>query len=197
MMEIKGKKLNNSGASILELIIAVAIMVIMISGITIGFSVVTNSYAKRAASTMRDVLETTRTKAMTIAADEWKLDISKSTDGDYIYKIIKTTTVQKDDGSTEVKSEVIEQEVLGGDLSIAFIDVGSDTSNIEITTDKSISIVFKPGIGSVEKVYVSGTNIEDITGRTLGEMAKLTISRGSYSKTIELYYTTGKCESVD
>ena len=93
MMEIKGKKLNNSGASILELIIAVAIMVIMISGITIGFSVVTNSYAKRAASTLRDVLETTRTKAMTIAADEWKLDISKSTDGDYIYKIIKTTTL--------------------------------------------------------------------------------------------------------
>ncbi len=192
MMENRKYKLNNKGASLVELIITIAIMIIVIGGLTIGFSVITNTYAKRAANNINDYLQTTRTKAMTIVADEWNIEISKKSD-DYIVAINKVTITQDADGNDVRNSEVFDQIFVGGDVDIEFKD-SSLASKLTIDENNKLTIVYSLSQGSISDILYNDTSI---AGGSLGDMGVFSIRSGSFGRDINLYYTTGKSEIIE
>ena len=195
MMENKKRKLNNKGASLIELIITIAIMIIVIGGLTIGFSVITNTYAKRAANNLNDFLQTTRTKAMSVSADQWNMEISKNSDGDYVIVINKVTfTKGKDEDDVVEIPEVFDRIIVGGDVKITYTNNGASVP-IEIDDSHIMKIVFSLSQGSISDIRINKDSL--LTGSTTEDMGVFDITSGSFSRQIEVYYTTGKSQIID
>lgn len=195
MMENKKRKLNNKGASLIELIITIAIMIIVIGGLTIGFSVITNTYAKRAANNLNDFLQTTRTKAMSVSADQWNMEISKNSDGDYVIVINKVTfTKGKDEDDVVEIPEVFDRIIVGGDVKITYTNNGESVP-IEIDDSHIMKIVFSLSQGSISDIRINKASL--LTGSTTEDMGVFDITSGSFSRQIEVYYTTGKSQIID
>lgn len=199
MMETKKRKLNNEGASLLEFIVVFAIMVVVIGVVVTGFTIVTNSYARKAASGFIDMLSTARTKAMSVAAEEWNMELEYIADnGNFICRVNKVTQ-ETVDGSVESISEVVQEDIFNGDLQITFINVtGTNETKVTLnSTANKLKISFSGGQGSVSNVYLGGVPFSNCIGEQLGDLARITIKSGNYEKNIELYYTTGKYEALD
>ncbi|MDE6209380.1 MAG: hypothetical protein K2M73_06875 [Lachnospiraceae bacterium] len=199
MMETKKRKLNNEGASLLEFIVVFAIMVVVIGVVVTGFTIVTNSYARKAASGFIDMLSTARTKAMSVAAEEWNMELEYIADnGNFICRVNKVTQETLPDGNVQSTSEVVQEEIFNGDLQIKFINVtGTNETPVTLnSTANKLKISFSGGQGSVSNVYLGDVPFSNCIEQ-LGDLARITITSGSYEKNIELYYTTGKYEALD
>ena len=199
MMETKKRKLNNEGASLLEFIVVFAIMVIVIGVVVTGFTIVTNSYARKAASGFIDMLSTARTKAMSVAAEEWNMELEYIADnGNFICRVNKVTQETLPDGSIQSTSEVVQEDIFNGDLQITFINVtGTNETPVTLnSTGNKLKISFSGGQGSVSNVYLDDIPFSNCIEQ-LGDLARITITSGNYEKNIELYYTTGKYEALD
>lgn len=194
MMEIKKRKLNNEGASLLEFIVVLAIMIVVIGVVVTGISIVTHSYARKAASGFIDMLSTARTRSMSVAAEEWNMEIEYTSGGDYICRVNKVTQETLPDGTVESTSSVVQEEIFNGDLQMTFTNItGATETPVEIdSSTNKLKIVFSGSLGSVSNVYLDDNSISP-----LGDMARITIASGNYEKNIELYYTTGKYEALD
>lgn len=199
MMETKKRKLNNEGASLLEFIVVFAIMVVVIGVVVTGFTIVTNSYARKAASGFIDMLSTARTKAMSVAAEEWNMELEYIADnGNFICRVNKVTQETLPDGSIQSTSEVVQEDIFNGDLQITFINVtGTNETPVTLnSTGNKLKISFSGGQGSVSNVYLDDIPFSNCIEQ-LGDLARITITSGNYEKNIELYYTTGKYEALD
>lgn len=199
MMETKKRKLNNEGASLLEFIVVFAIMVVVIGVVVTGFTIVTNSYARKAASGFIDMLSTARTKAMSVAAEEWNMELEYIADnGNFICRVNKVTQETLPDGSIQSTSEVVQEDIFNGDLQITFINVtGTNETPVTLnSTGNKLKISFSGGQGSVSNVYLDDVPFSNCIEQ-LGDLARITITSGNYEKNIELYYTTGKYEALD
>lgn len=194
MMENKRTKLNNKGATFVELLVVIAIMVILIGGITAGFAVINNTYAKRAVNNINDFMGTARTKSMTIVAEEWNVEITcLSADNDSYNIKLNRVTVKESEGTTTYVTDVIEEENFSGNMVITYEDNTLGTS-YTLDLDHPVKIVFSSGQGSIDDIQVNGISITE--EEELGDVGKFTVTSGSYTKEIDVYYLTGKSEIV-
>lgn len=202
MMENKKTKLNNQGTSLIELLVVVAIMAIVIGGVTIGISLFTNTYAKQAARGIEDFVSSGRTKAMSITADEWNVEISYNEEsGDFTYTLNKVTITTKPDGTVERKSEVVEQEIYGGELKIYFINGdAADTQYAKVglnAESNTLRLVFSPTQGSISDIRLGGYSLKSTIGKEVADVIYFTISRGDFTKKVAVYTLTGKYEVIE
>lgn len=200
MMENKKEKLNNHGLSLVELLVVVAIMAIVVGGVVTGISLFTNTYAKQAARGIEDFISTARTKATSIAADEWNVEISyDGKSGDFTYTLNKVT-ITKDDKGTEKRSyEVIEKQVYEGDLEMFFINGDDkDAAKVALNSEKNtLRLVFSQTQGSISDMRISGYTLKHTIGQEPSDIIYFIINRGSYTKKIAVYTLTGKYEVIE
>lgn len=199
MMENKKAKLNNQGASLIEFIIVVAIMAVVIGGVVTGISLFTNTYAKQAARGIEDFISNGRTKATSIAADEWNVEISYNEgSGDFTYTLNRVTFNQKADGTLERDAEVIEQEMYGGELEIFFMNGDDNSAKVSLNSKmNTLRLVFSQTQGSISDILLGGYSLEHIIGKKLDDVVYFTINRGSFTKKIAVYTLTGKYEVIE
>lgn len=114
-----GKKRNNAGMSLIELVVAVLIIGILSAGAVLGFSFIHSMDASSAAETVNSLLE--RTRLNTIAAEEGagiRLELKKE-DNSY-YGILWKGTTELD--KMEFGSNGITVRVTAGDGTVTTID---------------------------------------------------------------------------
>lgn len=199
MMENKKEKLNNQGASLIEFIVVIAIMAIVIGGVVTGISLFTNTYAKQAARGIEDFISEARTKTMSIAADEWNFEISYDEEsGDFIYTLNKVTITKKADGTTERKSEAVEQEMYSGDLQIMFMNGDDSSGKVTLNSKQNtLRLVFSQSQGSISDIRLGGYTLDETIGKEPAEVIYFSIKRGSFTKKIAVYTLTGKYEVIE
>ncbi|NLL94076.1 MAG: hypothetical protein GX225_08090 [Clostridiales bacterium] len=193
MMANKKLKLNNKGATLVEVIVVVAIMIVVIGGMTIGFSLITNTYTRQTKDTLEDYIGSARTKAKTVTADEWNVEIAKESNGDYKFTLNKVVKEMKADGSITSTPEVVDEKLVSGDVIISFVNDTGYKVDID-DTSSNLKIVFEASKGSVSNIMVNDVSIA--TDGDMGSMGTFTVTKGSFSKKLELYFITGKCEEV-
>lgn len=175
------RKLNNSGASVIELLIVIAIIAVLISGSIIAFSVLGSSALKQASRTSKDYLEKTRTNAMSVAADEWNYTLKRSGDEyiAYIHKIYKNE-------SDEVVTDVMSEKNLGVKVAASLI---SGDVTVDMADGDILKVVFEPSSGSVKAVTLNGTSYTPAEN-----MISIKFTSGERKSIVDLYYMTGKTE---
>lgn len=200
MMENKKEKLNNHGLSLVELLVVVAIMAIVVGGVVTGISLFTNTYAKQAARGIEDFISTARTKATSIAADEWNVEISyDKKSGDFTYTLNKVTITKDDKGNEKRSYEVIEKQVYKGDLEVSFINGDDkDAAEVSLNSEKNtLRLVFSQTQGSISDMRISGDTLKHTIGQEPSDVIYFKINRGSYTKKIAVYTLTGKYEVIE
>ena len=206
------KKINNKGFSLVELLVVIGLMAILIGGISIGFAVITNSYAREAATYTTDALGLARTKASSVTADEWTVTITHEGEDDGYTISVNKVTYQRDSsgavitdsrGNTLKTAESIESYRADSDLLILYRDGegnDSDASTIQVLgVNSPLTIRYNVGQGSVNNVFVSQTEypLGYVFGKTLSDVGSIIIRSGDFSRTIELYHATGKYDIID
>ena len=206
------KRLNNKGFSLVELLVVIGLMAILIGGISIGFAVITNSYAREAATYTTDALGLARTKASSVTADEWTLTITHEGEDDgYTIAVNKVTykrnsagAIVKDAAGKTMKSvECIESYRADSDLLILYRDGEGNDSSVDtiqiVGANSPLTIRYNVGQGSVNNVFVSKTEypLGYVFGKTLSDVGSIIIRSGDFSRTIELYHATGKYDIID
>ena len=183
------KQLNkNAGFSLLELLIAVAIMAVLIGASLTTYRVVSKSNVKKASGSINDILSLARERAKTIAADEWNATIEA--DGkSVVVKLVKAVK-NSDDSYTEV---VLDEAEIPSNVDVKFVDRFGNEGLIDSKSGayQKISIAFEPLTGAVKNVYYNGdrSNKMDISK---GKMQIISFYGNKKSSTISLYFVTGK-----
>lgn len=184
MRTVDGRKLNNKGFTLVELIVVMAIMVVLVGGALIGIGIISSGNAKKATKTLEASLNNLRINTMSMQGD-WKLKVYM--DGSqYKADIIKTIT--NEDKTTS--STVVSSEKLGSRISIKFID-GAETV---VDKDESIYVTFKEGSGKVGDVTAgndSGSTSIKGSESLLG-LFKLQSDSGTTQYGLKLWYETGR-----
>lgn len=180
MTVLNKRQLNNRGASVIELLIIMAIIAVLLSGSIIAFSLLNSSNVKQAARTTKDYLEKTRTSTMSVVADEWYFTFTKSGSD---YKAIVYKTYTKDGAVVEEK---IEEKLLGTRISAAFI---SDGTEITVGEGDVLKIVFDRSSGEVGKVLFN-----EATYAPHENIVSIKFTSGSNKSTVNLYFVSGKVE---
>ena len=205
MMKSERKtKLNNQGISLVEVLVVIGIMAILIGGVTMGFAVITNSYAREAATYVTDALGMVRTKATSITADEWNVTFAKeSATSEYVISVNRIISEVGEGGTTTTKTEVVESYRIDSDIVITYIHDSADSEaahKLQISdTNAPLVIKFNVGQGSVEGIYYTDAQVNANTtwGASPSGISSIVIQSGSFSRTIELYHTTGKYDIID
>lgn len=110
------KKLNNTGASLVELLVIITIIAIMISGVIISFTVLNSSNLKQANRTTKSYLEKTRTSTMSVVADEWSFNLINK-NGAYVATIDK----KYENADGDMVTDIMEEKELGSRVSALLI----------------------------------------------------------------------------
>ncbi len=178
---LDSKKLNNKGASVIELIVVIAIIAVLLSGMIAGFAILNSSNLKEATRTTKTYLEKTRTSTMSVVADEWYFELS-NTDGVSSAKVYKTITTE--DGETT--TSVIESKELSEKAVISLI---SDDTTIEIGDGDVLKINFNKASGGVSSVELNSVKY------TPGDnMISLYFAIGAKESWVDLYFVSGNIE---
>jgi len=174
-------KLNNKGATLIELMVILAIIAVLVSGSIVAFNVLNGSNLKNAARTTGSFLETTRTKTMSVVADAWYYTLTR--DGDNYYtEIYKVYT---DDTGATVE-EKIEAEDLGFRVVGSIIADGSET---EFADGDMLTIKFDQASGSVKIVDLDGTELTPSEN-----MITIKFVSGAKEASVDLYFVSGKVD---
>ena len=186
---------DNSGFSLIELIVAVLIIAIISGGAIIAFNSIFSSQADAAAKNVVNVLKQTRAFAL----GKENKDITGGATEVYakFYYSGNTLNVDvcKDNGSS---TEVLHnQQISGVPFKVKFLKVsgGSETEVLTMGDTDIVRMYFKKstgGVASVGKYNASGTLIGSLqTG-----VNKLTVYRASNEdnkKSLVLVELTGRC----
>ena len=169
---------NNSGFSIIELLVVVAIMAVFIGGALTTFLSVSRTNVKKSNSVINDAMIFCKGKAMTNAAKEWKLVLSE-----HEANVVKV--------SSDGKVSTIKSYALPNKVDI-FVNTSEESYAGKIGDDgdyESVSIVYSSK-GSITKVYDENNNsLMDKFGNTCCIVSKY---KQSKSASIKLYFITGK-----
>lgn len=175
------KKLNNRGASVIELLIIMAILAVLLSGSIIAFTIIDSGNIKQASRTTKTYIEKTRSSAMSVAADEWSFTLTRS-GNDYIANVYKTYTNADD----EVVTDKMEEKALGTRISASFV---AGTTELPINENDVVKIVFDPSTGSVKKV-----TFNDGVYSPTENMISIKFKVGNNENNVNLYFVSGKAE---
>ena len=183
------KQLNrNAGVSLLELLIAVAIMAVLIGASLTTYLVVSKSNVKKASGAINDTLTLARERSKTIAAEEWNATIEAS--GDKV--VVKLVKIVKDDEKILTESVLDEQE-LPSNVDVKIVDRNGVTRFIGNKSGeyKKVSIVFETMTGAVKSVYYNGDR-SDKMDISKGKMQIISYYGDKKSSSISLFFVTGK-----
>lgn len=193
-------QLNNSGFSLVELIVVVLIMGILAGGATMAISTVTNADAQRAAKNVIAFLTQARQMAISTADSSNYSSSSKSVFADIYfndgYYYIDICSEQR--GASETTVTVEETKRLGNyHMNIYYNDdKGNGTNGLlydqATSSGKKLRIGFDKGSGGINRVgLVDASGAETI----LNSDNKLTdiYCEGSRTEHIILIKETGKC----
>lgn len=183
------KQLNrNAGFSLLELLIAVAIMAVLIGASLTTYLVVSKSNVKKASGAINDTLTLARERSKTIAAEEWNATIEAS--GDKV--VVKLVKIVKDDEKILTESVLDEQE-LPSNVDVKIVDRNGFTRFIGNKSGeyKKVSIVFETMTGAVKSVYYNGDR-SDKMDISKGKMQIISYYGDKKSSSISLFFVTGK-----
>ena len=170
------KQLNrNAGFSLLELLIAVAIMAVLIGASLTTYLVVSKSNVKKASGAINDTLTLARERSKTIAAEEWNATIEAS--GDKV--VVKLVKIVKDD-----------EKILTDHLHFYRNGVTRFIGN-KSGEYKKVSIVFETMTGAVKSVYYNGDR-SDKMDISKGKMQIISYYGDKKSSSISLFFVTGK-----
>lgn len=172
------KKLNNKGATLIEMIVVVAIMAVMISGAIIAFTVLNSGNVKNASRTSKSLLEKTRTNTMSVVAEEWAFVIEKKEETHIAYVSKKV----KDAEPTR-----LEETDIGFKVNDVLIMDGVETS---IEEDDVLKIIFDKSTGSVSGVLINDKALD----MPADNMLTLKFKSGQSDEELKLYFLTGKME---
>lgn len=175
------KKLNNRGATLIELLIVIAILGVMMGGTIVAFSVLNSGNVKEAARTTKSTLEKTRTSAMSVVADEWTF-VVENVDGSIKTYANKVYTNEEDEVVTEKK----EESLLGSKVTATFI---AETSEVPLNSGDKLQIVFDSSSGSVTSVKVNDTTYSPSTATV-----SIRYAVGSKKNDVKVYFVSGKVE---
>lgn len=182
MMTVLNKRqLNNRGASVVELLIIMAIIAVLLSGSIIAFSILDNSNIKQASRTTKTYIEKTRSSAMSVVADEWYFTLTKSGDN-YKANVYKTYT----NAENATVTDMMEEKLLGTRISAAFV-AGAD--ELAIGDGNVVKITFEPSSGKVKKVTFDGTEYSPTEN-----MISIRFTAGNDVNNVNLYFVSGKVE---
>ena len=165
----------NSGMTLVELLVAIAIIAVMTTATVIGIGILTSGDSKKASGNLRNALNEVRTSTLSIEAS-WETVI-RNTDGEYEAAILK-------DGE---ETEVYE---LGSRIDITFFDNNEKEPKTEnvIEEGKELKITFNKSSGSVHKITYDGKEFKT-KGSSLTFLVNST-TKGEYE--VVLWYATGK-----
>lgn len=162
----------NSGMTLVELLVALAIIAIMVSVSVIGIGILSSGDSKKASGALRNALSEVRTNTLSIEAS-WEAVI-RNNDGKYEAVIFK-------DGSED---EVYE---LGTRIDVTFIDSKTAVENT-LNEGDELEISFSKSSGSVSKIKYKGSEFA-MDGSSLTFLVNSS-SKGEYE--VVLWYATGK-----
>ena len=168
-------KRNNSGMSLVEVIIVVAILSIVAGGITLGIGFITRKPADECANKLRAALQSNRTTTMGKLSAE--LEIFGNSDGVWVVEIVDGT----EKNPTRIGSSGVNVEVKVSDGSSYILDTGTPVQGSPLPSTP-LKLSFNRSTGAFNPLPGGGYCTE------------IVISKGSLEKTLKLYYLTGKIE---
>lgn len=159
---------NNKGFSLIELLVTLAVIVIVGSGVILGIGLLTGTGAKKFASKLDDGLKLTKT--ICLSKESGNLEFSRDASGEYYIEI--TGNVKEKIGKSS--------------LTVVYT-TGSGASAVDtnMTNGTSLNFSFKRGSGIFSPI---GT---DVSGQPI-YCTKIAITQNSTTKTIVLIPETGK-----
>lgn len=210
---------DNSGFSMVELLVVLAIMAILAGVGVQAFGLVQKGNIRQTASTLDSMLKETQKNSKNIYSDKcWQLVI-KNDSGKFTIEEVKLNekVVALDDGSTNTEDspEIIDDQKLDIDVSLKYAIGGADS--VKIPEGKMLVLSFHKGSEGVDKIelydigsaYGTADSADDIYNASLlgedaekrdvsGENITLTVEgkkSSSYSKVVKVYFVTGKIVS--
>lgn len=162
----------NSGMTLVELLVALAIIAIMTAVAVIGIGILSSGDSKKASGALRNALSEVRTSTLSIEAS-WEAVI-RNNDGEYEAVILK-------DGSETEEYE------LGKRIDITFFD--SKTANEHTLNEgDELIITFSKSSGSVSSITYQDNEFA-MEGSSLTFLVNSS-TKGEYE--VVLWYATGK-----
>jgi prepilin-type N-terminal cleavage/methylation domain-containing protein len=172
----------NGGFTLVELLVVIAIMAVMIGGSAIGISVITGGNVKKAGNYVYTQLNSLRSQTLTVNAD-WRLEIEKDTDD--TYRIV----IYKDNEETDSK-------VIGKGYTVTISDYKNSVDTpvtYSVDTGKKAAIAYTRSNGRIGLFTVNGGALaSDKLDVANNLKAVITVSRGSRSYDVTVWYSTGK-----
>lgn len=165
------RKLNNAGVSLVELVVIMAIMTVVVGGTISLFGLVPRSQADSATKDLGAMIEKTKNNALSF--EQVELQITQDGTGVYAQlRKLNDAGVMVNDGGREMMGDahVVLKYQFEGEVLTA---LGDDV----------MTISFDRSSGAFNKTKVDAAE---------GNLVKLVITRGTYSRTIELVELTGK-----
>lgn len=174
---------SNAGFSLVELIVVVALMGVLIGGSLITYYTISSHNINKAKGFIEDSLNEGRSRAMTTEAKLWEVVITA-----------EDVKVYKTDSDT---SEVIDIQgnQLPGNVTVELQQSDSATVTYSLSEDgyDSIRISFKKLSGEVGKVsVVKGDTVTELYTSDEAKYCDIKLNYRDRTKTIRLYYATGK-----
>lgn len=191
-MTVKAKqlsKLNNRGATLIELLIVIAIIAVLAGIAVAGYTVIQSGNVSKSALTTKGVIEEARTSTMSVSATEWSARIAKRSGAFNVW--IDKIAMERDEFGVEssVNTEYSKSE-LGSNVDIYLVyNAGGIENEVKLEDTDAMKIVFDQTSGSVEGIWISGTPYDPSDS-----MAKIKFVSGSNEASVKLYYVSGKVE---
>lgn len=172
-------KQNNEGFSLVELIVVMAMMFILVGGMSISASLVFSRDAAQCASKLNDAIYTARMDSM-------------SKPGAYFMQIKKVAgefEVVLNDGTSDVYSEKISEN---GKIKAISFDLNGE--NGQITDSNTVKIVFDKSKGYVKTFNDKEITTDGANGTYKDGLIVFTVSQKTGTKTedVTLVTSTGK-----
>lgn len=187
---MQSNKRSNSGFSLIEVLVVVAIMGVLMGGTLITYYTVRSNNVKKSAGYISDAMTECRNRAMTTQAKTWEVVITKET-----VQVIK------------VDSNDVEHLITSNDLPshVAVTLTDSETLNVidlfsESTTYDSVVITYKLLSGEINKVIATSDAGEVVIydGTQTSKYCDIKCDyKNKKSRSLRLYYSTGKNITLD
>lgn len=190
MAGIRKKINNNSGFTLIELVVTVAILIIVVGMGIVGFNLIYSGNSKKAVKTIYSQISELRTNTLSIAGS-WRAELYLD-DGEYKFDIIKTEYSKDPSSGATVTNQILMSTTnFGKRLTIEYKD--SVNGAVVIDGSKRLIVSFKQGSGKVDSIQLKDGSLSSLigSGSASGDINVKTRNNSRQSK-LTLWYETGK-----